>query len=179
MKDPDFWKRKFQDQWADSNKREQSVALEITNKTGLTVSFHGFGANSTEFISGTAAQNGHEKGDSDLEIKDLNALVEVTGPLTGVFDESRDLWIRPDKYKYAKKKFDEGKQMFLVHCLGQEGIRRVIFFNQEFFDSKLEKVYPTIRGAPTTFICIPPNHVSLKSFDYFIEFLKKQVKVSA
>ena len=84
-----YWKKGYQHTWAESSRREHQLAAFIQEQTGLTVSEYGLGAGSDRFITGSAQQNGHEKGEADLLVEGTNIFIEVTAPSQLLFQSAR------------------------------------------------------------------------------------------
>lgn len=161
MQNKNFWKDKYKDSWELSNKKEALVAELITEKTGMEVLTIGFGARSSEYIQGTAEENGFKAGDADLYVKNADAYVEVTGSNVPMFATS-SLWVRPDKIRNSAEKLKngQGKLHLIFHVVelkNQNGKKliRCINLNKEFFDrlnsGKFRKVAPVIRGSKEEF----------------------------
>lgn len=67
-----YWKDRYQGTWDRSAQREAKLAEYLEQKTGLQIESSGLGAQSTEYIPGSAAKNGFEKGDADLHVVGTN-----------------------------------------------------------------------------------------------------------
>ena len=175
MGDTDFWKRRYARAWEKSSAREELVMQRIETDSGWKVVPVGLGAASTEFLSGSASEHGQEKGAADLRIEDMNIHLEVTGPLGETVGSDDPIWVRPDKIYHARRHFGVVRS-WIVHCLEQPGLLRVIALNDRFFDrfdaGDFLMVYPTIRGTMETFVEIPADHACVRSWDYLIEWLK-------
>ncbi len=173
MTDTDYWKKLYKGLWQKTGEREKALALTIESLTGYKVKVVGLGAGSDDFLSGTAASRGHEKGDADLTVEGTNVSLEVTGPNVNV-PLTSPLWIRPDKITNAKLHFPE-KDTWVVHCIERTTIR-VIRLDAEFF-AKYEQgrfpiVNPSIRGTIETYVAVPYNDSSVQSFDVLIHYIK-------
>lgn len=177
MSDPDYWKRLYQDTWAQASSKEQAIARLIEKETGLEVELAGMGAGSTECLSGSAASRGHHKGEADLHVVGTNIHLEVTGPLTKNVDDRQPLWIRPDKIQEAERKAP-AIETWVIHHLAKDNTLRVIRLDQEFFALVKRGVLPTIRrtirGADETYVAIPANHPYVRSWEALIERLRQR-----
>jgi hypothetical protein len=170
-----YWKDRYKDQWAASNKREKLVADMIKRDTGRDVEFVGFGAGSTEYLEGSAASHGHQKGDADLHILDTHIYVEVTGSHKPI-EAHRPLWVRPDKIQAAQDAREQGKQVVLVHCAENLDLFRVIPIGSSRFDVKeFHLLTPRIRGSVERFYEIPANHKMIYSWGSFVKFVKSML----
>ena len=159
-----YWKEKYQHTWEQSSQREKLVAEKVKLYTDHEVAMVGLGAGSTEFIDGSAADNGVDKGDADLRVAGTNIFLEVTGPLS-VTDSTKPLWVRPDKIENARASI--GKEIWIVHCCGDR--MRVTCLDDGFFKAlnsgEFKTVEPTIRGVRERFVEIPAHHPSVKSWE--------------
>lgn len=70
--DSNYWKNAYRDTWDMSAKRENAIIKWIADTTGLTAKSIGLGAGTKDFISGSADENGHQKGDADLLVVGTN-----------------------------------------------------------------------------------------------------------
>ena len=95
--DENYWKDAYKNTWDESSKREKRLMTYLEKLTGVMCSESGLGAGSSEYISGSAARNGYQKGDADFLIEGTNIYIEVTGPLVKTVQPSAPLWFRPDK----------------------------------------------------------------------------------
>lgn len=176
MTDADFWKQQYQHAWEKASKREQTVKAKILNEAGKQVEFVGLGAGSTDFLSGTAASQGYQKGDADLYIVGTNIFLEVTGPQSKAVRLEDPLWIRPDKVRNARAHFP-GHKTWVVHWLERDGTLRVIPLDEMFFDLLDKNVFsivnPLIRGVRETYLAIPASHPCVKPWSALIARLKQ------
>ena len=124
MSDENYWKSRYSNTWNAASKREAYIASLIEQKTGKKVQLTGLGAGSTEFISGSAARHGQEKGAPDLNIVGTNIYIEVTGPQSNYVKSHAPLWVRPDKVAHAEKNLSNQKT-WVVHCLADNETIRV------------------------------------------------------
>ena len=62
--DENYWKDAYQDTWDESSKREKRLKVYLERLTGMKCEESGLGAGSSQYISGSAARNGYQKGDS-------------------------------------------------------------------------------------------------------------------
>ena len=176
MSDPDFWKQQYQHAWAKASEREKTIKARILNESGKQVELVGLGAGSTDFLSGTAASQGYQKGDADLYVVGTNIFLEVTGPQSKVVRLEDPLWVRPDKVTSARTHLPS-HETWVVHWLERDGSLRVIPLNEAFFDlldrNVFSIVHPVIRGVRETYLAIPASHFCVKSWDALIARLKQ------
>lgn len=165
MGDVNYWKDAYADTWRDSSSREDAVKKMIEKETGKKVEEIGLGAGSEEYLAGSAASQGHERGGSDLGVVGTNINVEVTGPLVDYIKEEEPLWVRPDKIDSARSHHPE-RDTWVVHCLGMTGKIRVIRLDDEFFErldaGDFPIVNPRIRGRVETYREIQANHACVR-----------------
>jgi hypothetical protein len=179
MSDPDFWKRPYERTWKESSARETAIAEYIESCTGTRVVTAGLGAGSDEFLAGSSASHGYSKGDADLLLPAINLQIEVTGPLTESDNADDAIWLRPDKLKnaYRKATGSSRTEIWVVHCLGQRGLRRAIHLDPSFYRSavrgEFEKVRPTIRGNRECYVAIPAEHACVKQLDALVDYIMK------
>ena len=176
----DFWKKRYQDSWELSNKKELLITNLIEEQTGFKVKNYGLGAGSIEFISGSAKDNNYVKGDPDLYIESIDTYLEVTGS-NKPMDYDDALWFRPDKLNnaYKKLKNNDGKLHFLIHIIKlkdtNQDIIRCINMDNNFFkrayNGSFKKVEPYIKGVQEKFIEINSDDESIISFNDMIKIL--------
>lgn len=145
MEKNQFWKKRYQHSWKEGNKREQLVK-SLLEEQGHKVYVNGFGAMSTEY----KPENPEEAGIPDMyiEVNGEKIYFEVTG--TDYHTEPKaDIWVRPDKVKYAKK---HGVTVYCVHVLSKINLVRLIKMN-DIDSSKI--IYPKIRGTVERYIAVP------------------------
>lgn len=175
MTDFDFWKKKYQASWGQSSKREAEIAAKISQETGKEIDSFGLGAGSAELLSGSAAQQGHKKGDPDFKVVGTNIFLEITGPLVDFIDERDPLWVRPDKIQNAKKNADH--ETWVVHHLSKNGLIRVLPLDEDFWralaDGDFPIVTPRIRGVKESYHEIPAAHRCVKPYHKLVERLSK------
>ena len=173
--DEDYWKRLYQQSWAVADQRERAVIERIQQETGKVATFSGLGAGSAEFLSGTAASQGFEKGGADLYVVDTNIYLEVTGPQVRSVTLDKPLWLRPDKIENARAHPEH--DTWVIHWLERDGTLRVIRLDQEFFQSydnrEFPIVTPRIRGAVERYAAIPAQHRYVQPWAALITYLKK------
>lgn len=138
--DENHWKKRYGKDWAKASCRELRFKSLAEEATGCTLLFNGLGAGTTEFISGSAAKNGYEKGAPDLKVDGCNTFIEVTGPLVNSVKPNEDLWFRPDKIDHAIKAAHE--DVFLVHHCPSADLWRVIHVDVTFIDNYKRGEYP-------------------------------------
>ena len=169
-----FWKDQYKQQWAASNKREQAVADRLLRDAGVATDYVGFGAGTTEYLSGTAAQHGKEKGGADLKARDRELYFEVTGSHKPIA-ASQPIWIRPDKITAARAHYPK-QLVCVVHCSFDNSLMRVIPLDQKFFAAldagEFKIVTPYIRGNVERYYEISANHISVKPWAAFAAALR-------
>ena len=177
MTDDNYWKHGYEHLWPISGPREDDIAELIGDSTGKKLTKVGFGTGSDKFLSGTAANHGHEKGEADLFVQNTNIHLEVTGPLAKTVPFSAHLWVRPDKIENARTHLKD-HDTWVVHCLEKEKGRtiRAIRLDDKFFNS-LDKgnfriVKRRIRGKEETMVEIPSNDNAVKDFQSLIDYIK-------
>lgn len=172
--DSNFWKDKYQPLWESATAKEALVTGLIENATGWRPQPYGLGAASTAYISGSAADNHHTKGDADLDIKEADVFIEVTGPNIKVSGTDA-LWIRPDKIQNALAKIarGEGKGHFVAHVIKQKQVAEVLIRVVPITEALLHfrTIHPTIRGTVETYKEVPANYAAILSFEAFIQTL--------
>lgn len=180
MKNYDYWKEAYKDLWDESSKKEEALKNLIKKETGLDMIPYGLGAESAEFIHGSAAMNDNEKGAPDYKINNTNIFIEVTGPLTDRAKPERGLWIRPDKLRYAYEHLKENDEIFALFFPSvKEWL--IIHADEVFFEDVKTKykthedyirVYPKIRGKVEKYIEISYNNPFIKDLNFLIDYLK-------
>ncbi len=178
-----FWKDAYKDSWEQSATKENLIKEIIEAETGLRVDIVGLGAGTTDYISGSAQDNNHEKGDADLYIESKDIHIEVTGPNVPmmIFD---DLWFRPDKLNNTYKKVvtGEGKLHLIVHVQddkqnGKKIIRGINLNKQFFMDVKANPypiITPKIRGNVEKYIEVNPKDKHIIKLEQIIELIKNE-----
>lgn len=179
-----FWKDAYKDSWEQSATKENLIKGIIESETGLKVDIVGLGAGTTDYISGSAKDNNHEKGDADLYIESKDIHIEVTGPNVPmmIFD---DLWFRPDKLNNTYKKVvtGEGNLHLIIHVQDdkQNGkkIIRGINLNKQFFMDVRTNPYPIItpkiRGNIEKYIEVNPKDKHIIKLEQIIELIKNEI----
>lgn len=172
--DADYWKRLYQQSWEKADQRERAIIERIGKEAGKTVTLVGLGAGSSEFLSGTAASQGYEKGGADLQVLKTNVYLEVTGPQTRSITADKPLWVRPDKIENAKEHADH--DTWLIHWLERDGTLRVIHFDSKFFQLYERRTFPivrpNIRGTIETYVEISAQHSVVQPWTTLIGYLK-------
>ncbi|TET41606.1 MAG: hypothetical protein E3J60_04190 [Dehalococcoidia bacterium] len=175
--DYDFWKKAYQTTWAKTGKRTRSVADLIEEHTHKKVDIVGFGADSSDFISGSAESHGYDKGEADLAIKETNIHVEVTGTDSPRIHPPDPLYIRPDKIENARAHL-KGRDTWVVHSLDSSKLLRAIKLDTDFFASYDSGKYPTIqrriRGNIETFVSIPANDKKVQNMQILIDEIERK-----
>ena len=183
MADENFWKNAYESFWEKSSQKEKLLRDIIFEKTSFELEPYGLGAESTEFIPGSAKKHSNELGAPDFKVNGINVFVEVTGPLSNKARPESGLWIRPDKLNYAfthRKKqeeffvllFDSVNKWYVIHA--NEEFFQDVKQKQKFFEQNdYIKIYPIIRGNKECYISINHDNPFVKDLDYFISYLKK------
>lgn len=170
-----YWKDAYQNTWDKSSRREKQLMSHLEKMTGMKCLESGLGAGSSEYISGSAARNGYQKGDADFMIRGTNVYVEVTGPLTKSVQPSAPLWFRPDKLNNAIK--NSNHDVFLAHHCMSANLWRVIHvdqhFKQRFMAKQFKIVTPEIRGRKEQYVEIKATDQCVRKLDYLVDYLKK------
>ena len=174
--DENYWKDAYKNTWDESSKREKRLMAYLEKQAGVKCSESGLGAGSSEYISGSAARNGYQKGDADFWIEGTNIYIEVTGPLVKSVQPSAPLWFRPDKLNNAIK--NSNHDVFLAHHCMSADLWRVIHidddFKQRFGAYQFRVVTPWIRGRQERYVEIETNDRCIRDLDYLVEYLKNQ-----
>lgn len=175
MTDEDYWKKAYKDTWSESSKREKRLMTYLEKLTGVNCAESGLGIGTSEYISGSAARNGYQKGDADFLIEGTNIYIEVTGPLVKSVQPSAPLWFRPDKLNNAIK--NSNHDVFLAHHCMSVDLWRVIHVDQEFkhrFRSyEFKVVTPVIRGRKERYVEIETTDRCVKELNYLVAYIKK------
>lgn len=173
--DNNYWKNAYKDLWGESSKREEYMAQWITENTGLNVEIVGLGAGTNDFISGSANENGYEKGDADLHIINTDVYVEVTGPLSSNVSIYSPLWFRPDKFNNAVRNSRIGHDTFFAHHCPSQNLWRIIHIDSELIDRlfkhEFKVVHPFIRGKRETYVEVPANDECIQPLEYLKQYL--------
>lgn len=172
--DENYWKEAYKDTWNQSSERENRLKAYIEKLTGKTLSDNGLGAGTSDYISGSAARNGYQKGDADLFVNGTNIYIEITGPLVPTVKSTAPLWFRPDKINNAVKNYNHDV-FFAHHCMAED-LWRIIHvddeFKQRFRNYEFEVVTPVIRGRKERYVEIQVTDRCIKKLDYLIEYIK-------
>lgn len=173
--DSNYWKNAYKGTWAASSKRELYMAQWIKDNTGLEVEVTGLGAGTNAFISGSASENGYDKGDADLHIKNTNIYIEVTGPLSKTVSSNRPLWFRPDKFNNAVKNARRGHDTFFVHHCPSEDLWRVIHIDGELiarlYRHEFITVSPIINGRKEVYVEVPASDCCVHALEFLQQYL--------
>lgn len=175
--DDNFWKKQYQDTWDESSSREERLKKYLEKVTDYKCELIGLGAGKTDFISGNAKSNGHDKGDADLHVIGTNIYIEVTGPLSKNVrpSEQSPMWFRPDKIENAICHRERNE--FLAHNYSYDNSWRFIRINNDFIhryqNQEFRIVNPKIRGAIETYVEVPIDYKRIGTLEQFIEYLRK------
>lgn len=173
--DSNYWKNAYKETWDASSKRELYMAQWIEENTGLEAEVIGLGAGTSNFISGSASENGYVKGDADIHIKNTNIYIEVTGPLSKTVPVTSPLWFRPDKFENAIQNISNGHDTFFAHHCPSSNLWRVIHIDNKLI-TRLSKqefrlVSPTIKGRRERYVEIPASDSCVKPLEYLKQYL--------
>ncbi len=173
-----YWKDRYQGTWDRSAQREAKLAEYLEQKTGLQIESSGLGAQSTEYIPGSAAKNGFEKGDADLHVVGTNVYIEVTGPLEKNVGPERPLWFRPDKIQNAINGLARGHVTFFAHNCPAAQLWRVVRMDEQLARRYRAKEFPerekTIRGAKEHYVEIDARDECVRPIRELTNYLKQQ-----
>lgn len=176
MHDDNYWKDRYQGTWDRSSQREAKLAEYLEQKTGLQVESSGLGARSTEYISGSAAENGFEKGGADLHVVGTNVYIEVTGPLEPNVGPERPLWFRPDKLDNAVEGLARGHVTFLTHNCPAAKLWRVVRVDdrlaRRYRAGEFRRVERRIRGALERYVEIDARDACVRPIRELTAYLK-------
>jgi len=117
---------KYEKWWPISNAREERIKSLLEESLHTKVVPYGMGALSSERIKGSARDNGFEPADPDLYVEEYDCFVEVTGPLKPFIHPKDALFVNPCKVKNARRKAQEGHDVWLVHILDRKNVREQI-----------------------------------------------------
>lgn len=180
MKDDNYWKKAYQNTWDQSSSREVWLKKYIEQETGLKLEPCGLGAESTEFITGSANQNEFEKGAADYHVVNTNIYIEVTGSFSKKTKAGDPIWFRPDKLQNAHKHLED-HDTFLANNFKYANEWYVIHYTKEceqYFVNENKNgtdcliINPIIRGNKEKYIEIKSNNPYVKGLDSLIEYLK-------
>jgi len=173
--DENYWKDAYQDTWDESSKRENRLKAYIEKLTGMKCEESGLGAGTSQYISGSAARNGYQKGDADLSIQGTSIYIEVTGQLVKTVQPTAPLWFRPDKLNNAIKNSEH--DVFLAHHCMSVDLWRVIHvdqkFKQRFRNYEFKVVTPCIRGRRERYVEIETNDRCIQDLDYLVAYINR------
>ena len=171
--DKDFWKKAYKDLWNTASSKEEFIKNLIEKETGLEVVPFGLGAESNQFISGSAEEHNKEKGAPDYHIKGTNIYIEVTGPISDRPKPEAGLWLRPDKLNYVYKHLKDQDEFFALH-FSSTGDWFSIHATKDFIE--VAKSYKTaelnIRGNKERYEIIPYESPYVKPLQAMIDYLK-------
>jgi hypothetical protein len=176
MADAAFWKRRYRATWPAASRREREIIARVQSEAGRVAVPVGLGTGSADYLAGSAARHGHERGAADLRVRGSNIYLEVTGPLTADVPPDAPLWLRPDKLAHARSHLGD-RETWVVHCLGTTDLLRVIRLDVGFFalldQGAFRTVTPTIRGTPETYLEIPAAHPCVQPWAVLVERLQQ------
>lgn len=182
MCDEDYWKNNYVEKWDEASEREKIFRKIIEENTKLKLEPVGLGAESNEFIHGSAEKNQNEKGAADYHAIGTNIYFEVTGPLSPTVPAGSPLWFRPDKIANAEKHLDD-HDTFLINNFKMANRWYVIHFTKEF-DEYLKKsssdgtdcklISKRIRGNLEKYIEIKSNNPYVTDLNSLIDYLNNK-----
>lgn len=168
-----YWKDAYKDTWDASSEREKNLMAFLEKMTGKKCIATGLGAGSSQYISGSAYKNGHQKGDADFVVEGTNIYIEVTGPLVSTVQPTAPLWFRPDKLNNAVKNYNH--DVFLAHHCMSANLWRVIHvddeFKQRFRGYEFPVVTPTIRGRVERYVEIQTGDRCIRNLEYLVKYV--------
>lgn len=170
-----YWKEAYKETWDESSKRERRLMTYLEESTGMQCTAAGLGAGSTQYISGSAARNGYQKGDADFVIDGTNIYIEVTGPLVRTVKPEAPLWFRPDKLNNAIMNYRH--DIFLAHHCMSADLWRVIHIDEEFKErfreNQFREVNPIIRGRRERYVEISADDRCIRDLEYLVMYLRE------
>lgn len=176
-RDDNYWKNAYSQTWEESAEKENLFKRLIEAETGCALLKKGLGAGSTDFIDGSAAKNGKEKGESDFQVEGTNIAIEVTGPLKKNVSSDAPLWFRPDKVEYASRTTSE--DTFLVHYCPAAKLWRFVHVDQLFLgayqNNKFERIKPRIRGRYENYIEIPATDECVRPIEELYQYVSRRL----
>ena len=178
--DNNFWKNAYKDTWESASERERFMIRWIKANTGLTAIPTGLGAGTDDFIDGSAAENGLEKGDPDLHIQNTDVYIEVTGPLSDRVPTSSPLWFRPDKCNNAILNARKGHDTFFAHHCPSKDLWRVIHIDNEMIQrmrsGEFKVISTVIRGNTERYVEIPATDRCVKPLEFLKHYLLEKYR---
>lgn len=183
MTGKDYWKKSYEPMWDESSKREEEFKAIIESQTGLKLEPAGLGAESTEYIKGSASDNGYEKGSADYHVVGTNIYIEVTGSFSKYTKDGDPIWFRPDKIENAKMHLGD-HDTFLANNFKYANMWYIIHYTNEFDEYSREAnikgtdcqlISKNIRDKEEHFIEIKSSNPYIMNLNDLIEYLK-QVK---
>jgi len=172
-----FWKEKYKEKWEEEKTRIIAVIEKLKryfSDPKLKFEIFGFGTNTNQIIKNHPVEKGipdiiiiYEKNGFNYGI----VLLEITG--TQRMEKTDDIWIRPDKFEFAKN--HPNLDIFIAHYINDKDLLR-------FIDTKKLSELPkpeqqVINNTIESYIKLPYNHECIKSLDDFIEYLKEKLKI--
>lgn len=179
MTDKNYWKNAYKDLWDVSSKKEAAFKKFIEAETGLILMPYGLGAESNEYIAGSAKENDNELGAPDYTVENTNIFIEITGPLSERVKPQYGLWIRPDKLEYARKHCDENDEFFALFFPSTQEWLTIhadkVFFDDMDYKRNINDYFdknPTIRGRRERYVEISYHNPFVKGLDYLVDYLR-------
>ena len=168
-----FWKKRYRYKWKEEKERIKKVIKNIHTKLPeLKFEIFGFGADTDEMIK----KHPLEKGIPDVliiyEKNNFNyvlTFLEVTG--TKQIRETDDIWIRPDKFEFAKN--HPYLDIFIAHYVDDKNLLR--FISTKDTNNLPEPKEIIIRGNKEIYVMLSFDHESVISSDQFIDYLKGKI----
>lgn len=171
--DTNYWKNAYKKTWDQSSQRENALIEILESATGRRITSAGLGAGTTDYISGSAQENGYEKGDADLHVEGTNIYIEVTGPLSKRVMPAAPLWFRPDKIENAIR--NQTHDVFLAHHCTSVNLWRVIHvdeaFKRRYEAGRFPVVQPVINGRRERYIEVDADDICIQSLEYLKSYI--------
>lgn len=168
-----FWKDRYRNYWdkQEKNRIEKVINLIKNQVEDIQIEVFGFGTSNKEYIDNHPI----EKGIPDLAIcynkKGSNyilAFIEVTG--TRKLGEKDELWIRPDKIKFAEN--HPCLDIYIAHFVDDLELLRFID-TKSLENLRIKEV--TINSVKEIYAAIPYDHNSILNLEKFISLIRKKI----
>ena len=169
-----FWKNRYKDKWKEEKSRILTVIYKLKKflKEDIDFEVFGFGAGSDKLIESHPVEKGipdlavvYKKGNFSYVL----LFIEVTG--TNFLNEEDDLWIRPDKFEFAKR--HSNMDVWIAHYINDLDLLRFISTKNLSDLGKPKEV--TIRNNKEEYLSIPVNHKSVQNIEQFIRYLQEKI----
>ncbi len=169
-----FWKNRYKDKWKEEKSRILAVIYKIKEllKEDIDFEIFGFGAGSDKLIESHPV----EKGIPDLAViykkgkfSYVLLFIEVTG--TNFLSKEDDLWIRPDKFEFAKR--HSNMDIWIAHYINNLDLVRFISTKNLSGLGKPKEV--AIGNNREIYLSISVSHKSVQSIEQFIKYLQEKI----